>query len=98
MLEYYRINDDINKTNASKYCVICHYQYFLDKSFKYEPYRCNDCHDLLQKAINFNDVPIASVKGQHHRIHFCYMCKDDAINIMNSSNLNQKSFIKVYFM
>ena len=32
---------DINKTNASKECDICHYWYFLDKAFKYEPYLCN---------------------------------------------------------
>ena len=60
MLEYYRIDIseeiDINETNASKECDICHYWYFLDKSFKYEPYICNDCHDLEQKAMNFNDI------------------------------------------
>ena len=65
MLEYDRINVsegiDVNKTNASKECDICHYWYFLDKGFKYEPYLCNGCHDLRQKAINFNDVAIVSV-------------------------------------
>ena len=54
---------DVNKTNASKECDICHYWYFLDKGFKYEPYLCNDCHDLRQKAMNFNDAAIISVKG-----------------------------------
>ena len=37
------------------------YWYFLDKGFKYEPYLWNGCHDLRQKAINFNDVAIVSV-------------------------------------
>ena len=41
---------DVNKTNASKDCNICHY-FFLDKGFKFEPYLCNDYHDLIQKAI-----------------------------------------------
>ena len=36
--------------------------------FKYEPYPCNDCHDLIQKAINFNDVAIVSAKGSYYRI------------------------------
>ena len=44
MLEYDRINIsegiDINKTNASKECDICHYWYFLNKSFYYELYLC----------------------------------------------------------
>ena len=65
MLEYDRINvsENIygNKTNSSKECDICHYWYFLNKGLKYEPYLCNGCHDLKQKAINFNDVAIFSV-------------------------------------
>ena len=74
MLEYDRIDVsekiDINKTNASKECDICHYLYSLDKSFKYEPYFCNGCHDLMQKAMNFN-VAIVSLKGSNYRIHSC---------------------------
>ena len=42
---------DINKTNKSKECYICHYCYFLDKNFNYEKYLCNECHDLMQKAM-----------------------------------------------
>ena len=42
MLEYDRIDIsegiDINKTNASKECDICHYWCFLDENFNYEPY------------------------------------------------------------
>ena len=45
--------------------------------------------------MNFNDVGIVSIKGSDYRIHFWYMSKDDAINIMKNSNLNEKSgFIK----
>ena len=74
MLEYDRIDIsegiDINKTNASKECDICHYWYFLDKGFKYEPNLCNGSHDLMQKDLNFNDVAIVSVKKINYRIHF----------------------------
>ena len=55
---------------------------FLDKNFNYEPYLCNGCHDLMQKAMNFNDIAIVSIKGNDYRIHFWHMRKDDAINIM----------------
>ena len=96
MLEYNRIDisegSDINQTNV-KYvqeCKICHYCYFKDIGFKYEPYLCNGCHSLMQKAISFNDVAIAYVKGSAYRIHFWYMSKDDAISIMNNSNLIDK--------
>ena len=42
---------DVNKTNASKECNICHYWYFKDIGFKYELYLCNGCHGLMQKAM-----------------------------------------------
>ena len=54
---------DIYKTSASKECDICHYWYFLDKSFSYEPYLCNDCHDLMQKAISFDNIAIEFIFG-----------------------------------
>ena len=63
MLEYYRIDIsagiDVNKTNASKECDICHYWYFKDIGFKYEPYLSNGCHDLMQRAMSFNNIAIA---------------------------------------
>ena len=40
------------------------------KNFKYESYFLNGCHDLMQKAMNFNDVTIVFVKGNYYRIHF----------------------------
>ena len=95
MLEYDRINVSeeivINKTNTSKECHVCHYWNFQDISLKHQPYICNGCHDLMQKTMNFNDVAIVSVKGSDYRIYFLYMSKDDAINIMKNSNLNEKS-------
>ena len=79
MLEYDRIDIsegfDVNKTSASKECNICHYWYFKDIDFKYKPYLCNGCHDLTQKAMNFNDVAIVYVKGNGYRIHFWYISK-----------------------
>ena len=45
------------------------------------------CHDLMQISMRFNNVTIAYVKRSVFRTHFCYMSKDDAINIMNGSNL-----------
>ena len=69
-------------------CDICHYWYFKDIGFKYEPYFCNGCHDLMKRGISFNNVAIVYVKGSTYRIHFWY--KVDAINIINGSNLFDK--------
>ena len=70
-------------------CDICHYWYFKNIGYKYEPYLCNGRHDLMQKAKNFN-FAIVSIKGNDYRIHFWYMSKDDAINIMKNSDLSKK--------
>ena len=55
ILEYDRIDiseeNDVNETSD-----IFHYWYFKGIAFKYEPYLCNGCHDLMQKAISFNDA------------------------------------------
>ena len=45
----------------------------------------------MQKAINFNDVAIVSIKGNDYRIHFWYMSKDDTINTMNNSSIDEKT-------
>ena len=81
---------DVNKTNLLKECELCHYLYFKNIGLKYEKYLCNCCHDLLQKAMSFNNVAIVYVKGSAYRMHFWYMSKDDAINIMNGAILIDK--------
>ena len=50
----------------------------------------NGCHDLMQKSMSFDNNAIAYVKGNAYRIHFWYISKDDAINIINGSNLADK--------
>ena len=46
---------------------------------------------IIEKAMSFNNVAIVYVKGNGFRINFCYMSKDDVINIMNGSILSDKS-------
>ena len=89
MLEYDRIDSsegiDMNKTSAQKSVIFVTIGIFLDENFNYEPYLYNGCHDLMQKAMNFNDVAIASIKGNDYRIHFWYM------SVMHNSSLNEKT-------
>ena len=44
----------------------------------------------MKNAMGFNYIAIVYVKGNAYRIHFWYISKDDAINIMNGSNLIYK--------
>ena len=52
-----------------------------------EPDLCNGCHDLMQKAMSFNNDAVVYVKKSAYKINFWYMSQNDAINIMNGSNL-----------
>ena len=94
MLEYDRIDIsegiDNNRTNLSKECDVCHYWYFKDIGFKYEPYLFNGCHDLMQKTMGFKNVAIVYVKGSAYRINFWYMSKGDAINLTKNSTLGDE--------
>ena len=58
---YYDIMDvsediDVNNTSATKECIICHYWYFLDEGFKFQPNLCNGIHDLLMICMNLNEL------------------------------------------
>ena len=44
----------------------------------------------MQKVVSFNNIAIVYIKGNACRIHFWYISKDDAINIMSDSNLADK--------
>ena len=82
MLEYDKIDIsegiDVNKTNVLRESNICHYWYFKDVGLQYENYLCNGI------------ISLKEVKGSAYRINFWYMSKDNAINIMNGSNLIDK--------
>ena len=47
--------------------------------------------------MNFNNIAIVYVKGYTYRIRFWYKSKDDGINIMNGSNLDDKMGVLQYF-
>ena len=96
MLEYDRTDvlegTDINKRNVSKECDTHHCWYLNDIGYTFEPYVYNGYHDLMLKALSFNDVIIVSIKRSNYRIH---MSKDDAINLAKNSDL-KKWIIIIY--
>ena len=94
MLEYDRIDIseviDINKTNKSKECMLCHYWYFLDKNFSYGPFLCDGCYNMMQKCNKLKNIAIVHVKKSVYRIYFLYMSKRKAKILMTNSNLIDK--------
>ena len=69
MLEYDRIDIlegiDVDKTDRSKECIFCHYWCILNKNFKYGPYLCDGCSDILQRSTDSKYVTIVHVKKMH---------------------------------
>ena len=94
MLEYDRIDisegANVNMSNKSKECMLCHYWYFLDKNFSYGPYLCNGCYNIMQKSNDFKNIAIVCIKKSVYRIYFLYMRKREAKKLMTNSNLNDK--------
>ena len=104
MIQYERINIsegvDLNKTNKSKECMLCHYWYFLHKNFSYGPYLCDGCFNIMQKSIDSKSIDIVYVKGNAYRIHW-HMSKHErkrkAIHLMTNSSLNDKKVFYNFF-
>ena len=97
MLEYDRIDIlegiDVNNTNKSKECMLCHYWYFLNKNFNYGPYICGGCYNMMQKRNKPKNIAFVHVKKTVYRICFLYMCKCEAKKLMTNSNLIDKKGI-----
>ena len=81
---------DINKSNESKECMICHYWYFLDIGYKFQPYVCNGCRDLSMMVYDLSDFMILNIEGVDYRRFVCNLSKNDAIKLLNNSQLDNK--------
>ena len=97
MIEYERIDIsegiDVNKSNKSKECMLCHHWYFLEKNFSYGPYLCDGCYNIMQNSIDSKNIAVVYVKGSAYRIHFWFLSKRKAINLMTNSILIDKKGI-----
>ena len=95
MLYFYRIGVsegiDVNKTCASKKCDICHYCYFLNLSFKFQPNVCNRYYDLLMMSMNLSDIAILNIKGSDYRCIISLISKAETINLMQNADLTEKT-------
>ena len=97
MLQYERIDISegiyFDKSNKSVECMICHYWYFKDIGFKYQPYVCNGCHDFSMIVQNLDDFVILRIKSVYYRCCVVNMSKKDAISLLNNSVLDNKGVL-----
>ena len=75
---------DVNKTNASKECELCHYWLFKDIEFEFEEHVYNRCHDSLTMAYSLKNVAILSVKRATFRCLLMGISKNEALKKNNS--------------
>ena len=87
---------DTNKTSASKECILCHYWYFKDVGFKFEPHVCNKCHDVSMIAYDLKNIAILNV-GIDFRCTLWGITKGEAINRLNNSVLGNSGVLKMDF-
>ena len=81
---------DVNKTNALKECNVCHYWYFLNHSFKFQPNVFNRCHNLLMMSVNLIDIAVSNIKGSDYPCIITLISKNEAISLMQNANLTEK--------
>ena len=72
-------------------CDVCHYCYFLNYSFKFQPNVCNRCHDLLMMSINLSHIAILNIKSCDYRCIISLISKNEAITLLQNADLNEKS-------
>ena len=96
MLQYEKIDVsegiDTNKTSASKECMLCHYWYFKDVWFKFE-HVCNKCHNVLMTAYELKNMATLNVKGVNFRCILWSISRDEVINRLNNSVLDNKGVL-----
>ena len=97
MLQYDRIDVlegiGINKTSASKECMLCHYWYFKDVHYKFQPYVCNDCDAVSMMAYELKNIAILNAKGVDYRCILWGISRDEAVNRLNNSVLEDKGVL-----
>ena len=88
MLYFDRIEVDDKRMKRVRYLSL---SAFFSKSFKFKQNICNGCHDSLVISMNLCDFSILNIKGSDYCCIICGICKNEAINLMENSDLTEKS-------
>ena len=84
---------DFKKTHKSVECMICHYWYFKDIGFKYQPYVCNNCHNVSLVVQNLDDFVILKVHGFDYRCYIVNVSKKVLHSLLKRSVLDDKRIL-----
>ena len=73
--------------------MLCHYWYFKVVVFKFEPHVWNKCYDVLVTAYELKNIAILNVKGVYFRCILWGISRDEAVNRLNNSVLEDKGVL-----
>ena len=97
MFQYDRIDIsegiDVNKTSEPRECMLCHYWYFKNIGYKFQPRLCNGCHAVSMMAYELKNIEILNAKGVNYRCIFWGISKDKAVNRLNNYVLEDKGVL-----
>ena len=63
--------------------MLFHYWCFKDVGFKFEPYVCNKCHDVLMTTYELKNIAVLNAKGVDFRCILWGISRDEAVNRLN---------------
>ena len=73
--------------------MLFHYWYSENVGYKFESNVCKKCHNVLMAAYELKNIAILNVKGVDCRCILWGISRNEAVNILNNSVLEDKGVL-----
>ena len=67
-------------------CIICYFEYVLNKKLNYEPKFCTNCCDLMMNTLSISNSNIVVFGGNKLLCTAVFMSKYETINELENGN------------
>ena len=85
-----------------KSVLCCHYCFFVDEVFRFQPRVCDGCHDILRMSIDIQSITILNIHGIDYCCAINGIRKSEAIMLVKKMLFEAKngslSNIKIFFI
>lgn len=68
-----------------------YYLYFFKINLKFQSKVRDDCHDMTQKSVSFNDFAVPTVRRNDYRINFWFTTENKVLYRGKNTDLNEKT-------
>ena len=79
----------IGQINRKNVCFVIIGIFYI-RILLYGPFLCDGCYNIMQTFNNFKNIAIVHIEKSAYRIHFLYMSKLEAKQLIINSNLTDK--------